>query len=314
MIKLIKTGLTSFLLLSMLFGLHSQVHAQTTTGSGELNAIEIATDAANATDSAELATASASIEPTPVPRSEADITETTSQTQDALTQFLMKNTPENFNWFNPLQYGIRRAVENGVPLNILVLILLFPVITAIIAVSRHVVGMKGFGVYTPAVLSVAFLSTGIMNGILLFLVTLAASTIMKKVLKRLQLQYLPRTAMLLWGVSVFMILVLILISFFPFSSLLTIRIFPLLIIMLLTENFLESQLSGSQSEARQLTIETLIIAILCSVLIGLQPVQEFVLLRPELTLIAVAVLNLFVGRYTGLRLLEWLRFRDIIQT
>lgn len=314
MTKIIKFWLTSFLLLTLFFGWDSRVLAQESTASGTVDLLEVATDAAGATNSGELATASASIEPTPVPRSEVDITETTSQTQDTLTEFLNKNTPDSLNWYNPLQYGIRRAVQNGVPLNILVLILLFPVITAVISVSRHVIGMKGFGIYTPAVLSVAFLSTGIMNGILLFLVTLAASTIMKKVLKGFQLQYLPRTAMLLWGVSVFMVLALILISFFPFSSVLTIRIFPLLIIMLLTENFLESQLSGSQSEAQQLTIETLIIAILCSVLIGLQPVQEFVLLRPELTLISVAVLNLIVGRYTGLRLLEWLRFRDIIQT
>jgi galactitol-specific phosphotransferase system IIC component len=135
---------------------------------------------------------------------------------------------------------------------------------------------------------------------------------MKKILRRLKLQYLPRTAMLLWGVSIFMIIVLIGVSFLPFSDLFTIRIFPLLIIMLLTENFLESQVTGSSSEAQQLTIETLILAILCSVVIGLEPVQQFVLLQPELTLFSVAALNMIVGRYTGLRLLEWMRFRDII--
>jgi len=162
------------------------------------------------------------------------------------------------------------------------------------------------------VLSVAFLSTGVLNGILIFIVTITASTVMKKIVRRLKLQYLPRTAMLLWGVSILMLIALIALSFFPLNNLITIRIFPLLIIMLLTENFMESQLTGSQSEAQQLTTETLIIAILCSVLIGLQPVQEFVLLQPELTLLAVAALNMIVGRYSGLRLLEWLRFRTII--
>jgi hypothetical protein len=273
-----------------------------------------ATLSGDASLSAEVATVSAEPEVRPPERSTQNITEPTTETQDSLVEFLNQQPFSGLSWYNPLQYGIREAIKNGVSANIIVLILLFPVITAIISFSRHMVGLKGFGVYTPAVLSVAFVSTGIANGIFLFLITLAASTIMKKILRRLRLQYLPRTAMLLWGVSVFMLIVLISLSFFPFSSLLTIRIFPLLIIMLLTENFLESQLTGSQSEAQQLTIETLIIAILCSVLIGLLPVQQFVLLWPELTLLVVAGINMVVGRYTGLRILEWLRFRTIINT
>ncbi len=243
-----------------------------------------------------------------------DITETSSQAQDKLVEFLNQQPMPSLSWYNPLEYGIRKAVANGVSANVLVLILLFPVITAIISLSRHAIGLKGFGIYTPAVLSVAFLSTGIFNGILIFLVTLSASNLMKKILRRLQLQYLPRTAMLLWGVSVITLLCLIGLSFVRISDVLSIRIFPLLIIMLLTENFLESQLTGSQSEARRLTIETLIIAIVCSAFIGIEPIQKFVLLQPELTLLSVAGLNMVVGRYTGLRLLEWLRFRTIITT
>ncbi len=282
------------------------------TLSGALSGTDsaLATDSATATNSG-IATVSAEIAPIVTEKQEKDITATTPKTQDKLVEFLNQHPISSLTWYNPLQYGIRRAIQNGVPANIVVLILLFPVITAVISVARHVIGLKGFGIYTPAVLSVAFLSTGIVNGIILFLVTLVASTIMKKLVQRFQMQYLPRTAMMLWGVSVIMLLILIGLSFLPFSIIFTIGIFPLLIIMLLTEDFLGSQLT-SQSEARQLTIETLIIAIFCSFLIGLEPVQQFVLLQPELTLIMVAALNMIVGRYTGLRLLEWLRFRSII--
>lgn len=289
------------------------IFAQTASPSADLSASEsaLATNSATATSSA-AATISATIVPIVTEKAEKDITVTTPKNQDKLVEFLNQNPIGPLSWYNPLQQGMRRAIQNGVPANIIVLILLFPVITAVISVARHVIGLKGFGIYTPAVLSVAFLSTGILNGIILFLVTLAASTVMKKLLSRLKLQYLPRTAMMLWGVSVIMLLILIGLSFVPFSIIFTIGIFPLLIIMLLTEDFLGSQLAGSQSEARQLTIETLIIAIFCSVIIGWEPIQQFVLLQPELTLIAVAALNMIVGRYTGLRLLEWLRFRTII--
>lgn len=286
--------------------------ASIATLSGSVLASEsaLATPSATATD-ASAATVSANIAPIVTEKQEKDITATTPKTQDKLVEFLNQRPIAGLSWYNPIQYGIRRAIQNGVPANIIVLILLFPVITSVIAVARHIIGLKGFGIYTPAVLSVAFLSTGIVNGIILFIVTLFASTIMKKIVQRFQMQYLPRTAMMLWGVSVIMLGILIGLSFLPFNLIFTIGIFPLLIIMLLTEDFLGSQLT-SQSEARQLTIETLIIAVICSFLIGLEPIQQFVLLQPELTLICVAGLNMLVGQYTGLRLLEWLRFRTII--
>lgn len=303
----------SFFVLFSLSGVVTPVSAQLATPSATLVATDgaSATESATATDSA-TATISATIAPIVTEKKEKDITETTPKTQDKLVEFLNQHPIGGLSWYNPLQVGIRRAIQNGIPANIIVLILLFPVITAVISLARHIIGLKGFGIYTPAVLSVAFLSTGILNGIVLFLVTLVASTIMKKLLRRLKLQYLPRTAMMLWGVSVFMILILIGLSFLPFPVIFTIGIFPILIIMLLTEDFLGSQLAGSQSEARQLTIETLIIAVVCSVIIGYEPLQQFVLLQPELTLIVVAAINMLVGRYTGLRFMEWLRFRTII--
>ena len=271
-----------------------------------------ATNSATATDSAAIATPSASVEQKIQEKTDKDITETSGKTKDKLVEFLDQHPIGQPTWHNFLQYAIRRAINNGLPANIVVLILLFPAITALISFSRHVIGLKGFGVYTPAVLAVAFVSTGIINGLLLFLIILAAAQIMKQVLKRLNLQYLPRTAMLLWGVSIIMLAVLISVSFVPANTILTVSIFPILIIMLLTENFMESQLSGSQSEATSLTIETLFIAILGSLLIGNETVQKYALAQPELMLLLVAVVNIIVGRYVGLRLLEWVRFRSVI--
>ena len=219
--------------------------------------------------------------------------------------------------FNPLQFLLRRAIENGVPANIMVLILLFPVIASIIAISRHVIGLSGFGIYTPAVLSVALVSTGILDGVLIFVAVLLAATFTRKLIKKLKLPLLPRTAMLLWGVSVVILFLLIGVSFLSkyssFSSLLTINIFPILIMILLTENFMESQLFKSQKEALKITYQTIFIAVLCAFLMSQEIVQQFVILRPEMTLIMVALINWVTGKYTGLRLLEYLRFKSLLQ-
>jgi hypothetical protein len=216
-------------------------------------------------------------------------------------------------WHNPVQVAIRQAIENGLPANIIVVLLLFPLIASMIAASRHVIGLTGFGIYIPAVLAVAFVSTGVLMGVATFLAVLAAAIISHKVVKRLKLPYLPRTAMLLWGVSVFILGILIASSILGLQALISINIFPLLITMLLSENFMETQLLNSQKEAIRLTLETLFIAIFCSFLISLETVQQFVLLRPELTLLGTVLVNSAIGRYSGLRLLEYLRFQSILE-
>ncbi len=274
----------------------------------------VATDSSGvATTSAETATAAASVNDRIQQQQANDITETRGKSQDALTAFLEENPPAPLTWYNFLQHAIRRSVSQGLSTNIVVLIILFPIITSIIAASRHLIGLQGFGVYIPAVLAVAFVSTGLGTGVLMFTIVLLATTFFRTVIKRLRLQYLPRTALMLWGVSLSILSLLILTSIYGFYSFLTLNIFPLLIIMLLTENFVETQLTSSRSQTIQLTLETLFIAVICSVVIDNGSVQKAVLLRPELTFACVALFNLIVGRYSGLRLLEYIRFRSLLE-
>ena len=291
----------------------SFAQTRTTRTSPSPSVNPIATNSATATESADIvATPSATVEKIQE-KKDNDITETGGKKKDALTAYLDDNPIGELTWHNVMQHGLRRAINNGLPANIIVVLILFPIITSIIAASRHLIGLQGFGIYIPAVLSVAFVSTGITTGVAVFAAVLIAATIFKAVLKRLRLQYLPRTALLLWGVSLIILILLVLASLFGVSGFLSLNIFPLLIIMLLTENFMETQLTSSTSQTVQLTLETLIIAIVCSLLIGNEFFQRIVLLRPELTFVSVAVFNLVIGRYSGLRLLEYIRFRSLIE-
>ena len=308
----------SFLSIGLIIGMSSSVgtvRAQTGLEDAEIITgleVEESTDSALATDSAE-ASPSAEVVQKIQEKKDQDITETTSKQRSKLFALLEDNPPGPLSWHNFMQHGLRQAVLNGLAANIVVLILLFPIITSIIAASRHLIGLKGFGVYAPAVLSVAFVSTGIITGLSMFITVLVTALISRAAVKKLRLQYLPRTAMLLWGVSVAVLVLLAATSIFGLPTFLTINIFPLLIIMLLTENFMETQLMSSQSQAVRLTLETVLIAIVCSLLISLDSVQTFVLLNPELTIATVALFNVIVGKYSGLRFLEYFRFRSIIE-
>jgi hypothetical protein len=259
-----------------------------------------------------LSTSSAQVEQQIQEKKDQDLTETGGKQKSKLAAYLDQHPVEPLSWYNPLQHGIRRAIDQGLPANIIVLLLLFPLIASVIAASRHVIGLTGFGIYIPAVLSVAFVSTGIVTGIITFIIMLAAAIITHKLVRRLKMPYLPRTAMLLWGVSIVILAGLIAATLLN-VQLITISIFPLLIMMLLSENFMETQLFNSQKEAFRLTFETLIVATICSLFMSFELVQQFVLIRPEITLIGIALVNAGLGRYTGLRLLEHWRFQSIIE-
>ena len=93
-----------------------------------------------------------------------------------------------------------------------------------------------------------------------------------------------------------------------------ISIFPLIILVLLAEDFTRVQLGKSVRVAVSLTSETLILALVSFTILSLPQVQQFALLNPELVLILVAVFDFFLGKYAGLRLLELWRFRKLIRS
>ena len=274
-------------------------------------ATQSASAAAQTTDSAKLSSPSASVVEKLQQKTDQDITETSGQKKSVLAAYLDEHPIGALSWNNIIQKAIRKAIASGMPANIIVILLIFPIIASLVAFSRHVIGLKGFGIYIPAVLSVAFVSTGILTGITVFAAVLITALMTRPILKKFKLPMLPRTAMLLMSVSVAILALMLAGSIYNINIIINISIFPLLIIILLTENFMETQLFSSQKEALQITFETLLIAVLCSLIIGSELLQKFVILRPEMTLVGVALINLAIGKYTGLRFLEYLRFRDL---
>lgn len=241
-----------------------------------------------------------------------DITESEGEVKGKLERYLEEKQIGPLTYGNVLQHTIREAVKRGVPANTIVLMILFPVVAAIIAASRHLLGLRGFGIFTPAVLSVAFVATGLVSGILVFLVILAVASIGRVILKKLKLHYLPRMALLLWFVSLGVFALMYLSSFIELEAVVKLNIFPILILVLLAENFIEVQISRSRNEAISLTLETIILAVISGLVLSLEFVQRAALLNPEFIVVGVLVFDIFVGKYLGLRYLEYLKFKKII--
>ena len=253
--------------------------------------------------------------PTPTEQPRQDLTRETEETTGPLERILEEQTVTGSVLTNPLKYAIRNSVDAGVPPNTIVLLLLLPGVAALIGASRHIVGLRGFGIFVPAALSVVFIATGPLVGIGLFLVIVFMSTLARMILRKskIKLQYLPRMALLLWSVVVGILLVLFIAPVLKQPSLTNVSIFPVLILVLLAEDFTRVQLGKSAKTAVNITSETLILALVSYFVLTLQSVQQYALLHPELWILGIAVFDILVGRYVGLRFMELWRFRKLIK-
>jgi hypothetical protein len=262
-----------------------------------------------------VASASATPVVAAVPTSAPDITQKTQETLGPLEKILQSQKLGSVWPYNPVKYAIRASVAAGVPANTIVLLLLLPIMTFVIAFSRNIVGIRGFGIFLPAALSVVFVATGPIVGIGLFLIIVAVSTFVRLALRKLniKLQYLPRMSFILWAVVVGVLGILFLAPILRFSELSNVSIFAVLILVLLSEDFTRVQLGKSVKTAINLTFETLLLSLISYFFLTLKPLQEYVLLNPEVSLIGIAVLDLLLGQYTGLRVMEFYRFRKLIK-
>jgi len=254
-----------------------------------------------------------SVSPEPVRN---DITQQNKETVEPLKKILDSQVLQGLNPTNIIKYAIRRAVDAGVPANTIVLLLLLPFVAAFIALARNVIGVRGFGIFLPAALAVAFVATGPLVGIGLFLVIVSISTAMRIALRKLKLriQYLPRMALILWSVVVGVLGVLFLAPIFKSNALANVSIFAVLILALLAEDFTRVQLGKSARVAVALTTETLVLSLISFLFLTSPFLQEFALLHPEVMLIGVALFDFLLGQYVGLRVMEFWRFRRLIRS
>lgn len=209
--------------------------------------------------------------------------------------------------FGPVSYAISEAVAKGVPANTIILLLLLPFIAFVIALTRNVVGIRGFGIFLPAALAVAFVATSPLIGIGLFLVIVIISTAVRLILRglKLKLQYLPRMALILWAVVLGVLGTL-------FVAPMDVSIFAVLILILLSEDFTRVQIGKSAKTALSLTFETLILALVSYFFLTLKPLQTFVYINPEISLLSVGIADFILAKYSGLRLMEIWRFRKLV--
>jgi transglutaminase-like putative cysteine protease len=203
-----------------------------------------------------------------------------------------------------------RAVRAQVPLQALNLILVLPVIAAIIVVVRTLIGVETFGTFSPVIVALAFLATGLRWGAAIFAVIVGVGAFVRALLQRVRLQLVARLAILIAVVAGVMAGLTVIGASFGVGALMNISIFPMVIMSNVIENVTTSQAEFGTREAVRLTINTLGLAAVCYLAVETTGLQSLLLAFPEL-LIGAIVIDVGLGKWRGLRLLEYARFLDL---
>jgi len=204
-------------------------------------------------------------------------------------------------------------IQKGLPFETVILLLILPIIATFIAFLRQVVGVKAFGIYTPLIVTFAFLATnGLKYGITIFLAVIVTGMMMRFILKPFRLLYLPRVAIMLTAVAILTLGVLTLGGDLHRTGLAAVSIFPILIMITIVEKFVAVQIEKGTRAAIMLATETLFISIIGFFIASSETLIRFIASYPWIVFFTLPI-NVAMGKWTGLRLSEYLRFKEIIK-
>ncbi|MBK1695913.1 UUP1 family membrane protein [Rhodovibrio salinarum] len=189
-------------------------------------------------------------------------------------------------------------------------LLLIPVGALVLTLMRQVVGIATFGTFMPVLIALAFRETQLLNGVLLFTVIVSLGLLVRFYFERLKLLLVPRLASMLIVVVLMMAAFSVLTEQIGTSAGLSIALFPMVILTMTIERMSIVWEEDGPKDAIQQGLGSLGVATLVYLVMFNDLVEYLTFTFPELLLILLA-LTLLLGRYTGYRLVELWRFRDI---
>jgi hypothetical protein len=213
--------------------------------------------------------------------------------------------------WNVLSSLVNSMLTSGVPSQTVILLLVLPVIATILAFFKQVIGITTFGLYTPSIIALSFLALGWRSGVFFLFFIVITGYAVRSLMRSWRLLYIPKVAIVLAVVS-FTLLLLMAGSAYLGRTFTRETIFILLIMSTLSESFLSLKTEQGWYSAIMGIAETVGAALVCVFLVQSNIFQTLILAYPELVLFTIP-LNVLLGRFTGLRFMEYLRFREVFK-
>lgn len=192
------------------------------------------------------------------------------------------------------------------------ILVLIPFGAIVLVVFRNIIGLKTFGIFMPVLLALFFQEIGLGSGIMFFATIVAVGFLLRYFLKKMQLLAVPHLSIILT------VVVILLCVFAIFNRNITLfreftpSLFPIVITTIFIERLgLMIEEEGFQNTVYAL-LGTMVIAIISHILFSIRTLQTIVFTHPEILLSLISVF-IILGKYTGYRLTELIRFREFLK-
>jgi hypothetical protein len=189
-------------------------------------------------------------------------------------------------------------------------LLLVPFGIFVIVILRNFIGFSSFGTFAPVLIALAFRETELLKGIILFTLIVSLGLFFRFYLERLRLLLVPRLAAVVTIVVLLMTMISIISHQMGVETGLSVSLFPMVIISMIIERMsIVWEERGALTSIRE-GIGSLLMAALAYLVMSMDILAYWVIVFPEVDLIVLGVI-VASGRYTGFRLSELIRFRQL---
>ena len=230
--------------------------------------------------------------------------------QPALEDVFVRDV-EQLGIFNIFVYSLSKMVEFGIPVETIVLTLMIPVLATLVTISRNLIGFPSLDTLVVISFSIALLASNIVIGTLLLAVILVSSIAARMLFKGIRIMQQPKITL-----SMFLVSTMVLAALFGFAAwgiipVASISVVPVLLLIIMSERIVRLQFDSHPGHAWNTVIVTLILGVGGYYLLLWEDLRLFVINYPEIVLLIIPI-NVYIGRFFGLRLMERVRFRALL--
>ncbi len=201
----------------------------------------------------------------------------------------------------------------SIAINVLQFLLVIPLGVLVVVFSRNIVGINTFGTFLPALMAMSFQGIGLLPGLVSFIFVLIVTILIRIPLNKIGLLHTPKLAVMMIAVIMSLLGLTVIsniLNFETFSALNSTALLPVAILTITSERIALTIEEEGFKHTVLIMIQTLIVMSASFYVMSSVALQALQIAFPEL-LLGVISMNLWIGSWTGIRLSEMLRFREL---
>lgn len=199
----------------------------------------------------------------------------------------------------------------GISQDLLKVLLMIPIGALVTVVFRNVIGLETFGTFLPALIAAASRETGLIWGLIGFVLIILITAAIRKGLDWMQLLHSPKMAVILAVVVLVMMSMTVVGVNLGLFELAQMTLFPIAILAITAERFAIMTEEQGYNKSFHIMLMTIVVISAAYAVMSSLFLQSIFLAFPEMLLIVMAV-NIWLGKWVGMRLMEFYRFRHLI--